>query len=58
MQNSGENQGYENKPVYWFVILDSARERNDFETAAEAERQLDRLGVKVTFRRPRQEAIP
>ena len=37
-------------PVYWFVVLDTAKGRHDFELAAEAQRQLRRLGVRVTFR--------
>ena len=36
-------------PTYWFAILDRARERNDYEKAAEAIRQLRRHGVNVTF---------
>jgi hypothetical protein len=33
----------------WFAVLESARLKNDFERAAEATRQLRRLGVKVQF---------
>jgi hypothetical protein len=36
-------------PAAWFAVLDAARRRNDFERAAEAKRQLERLGVKVQF---------
>ena len=39
-------------PTYWFVILEIARERGDFKRAAEAQRQLRRLGVRVTYGRP------
>jgi hypothetical protein len=32
-------------PVYWFVKLETAVEKGDFEAAAEAQRELRRLGV-------------
>lgn len=37
--------------VFWFVVLDKAREQFDFERAAEAVRELRRLGVIVRFQR-------
>jgi hypothetical protein len=40
-------------PVAWFAVLERARETEDFEAAAEAVQQLERLGVKVKFRKPR-----
>ncbi len=40
-------------PAYWFCLLESARERGDSEAAAHARRELGRLGVRVTYRRPR-----
>lgn len=49
MSNS-QDRSYRDQPVYWFAILDSARERNDFSQAAEAKKQLERLGVRVTYR--------
>jgi hypothetical protein len=37
----------------WFAVLERAKLANDFERAAEAVRQLKRLGVEVKFiRRP------
>jgi hypothetical protein len=36
-------------PVYWFVRLEKSRERQDHERAAEAIRELRRLGVDVRF---------
>jgi len=36
-------------PVGWFVALERARERNDFEHAANAIRQLRRHGIKVEY---------
>ena len=41
-------------PVYWFVVLEAARSRGDFDTAANAKRELDRLGVRVSYRTARQ----
>jgi hypothetical protein len=43
-----------NSPVAWFAVLDRARERGDFERAAEAVRELRRLGVFVTYERPQE----
>jgi len=37
--------------IGWFFQLELARERHDFERAAEAQRQLERLGVIVKYRR-------
>jgi hypothetical protein len=42
----------ENLPVFWFVYLERAVERGDHEAAAEAQRQLARLGVRVRYGRP------
>ena len=36
-------------PVYWFLILERAAERGDFEAAAQAQKELERLGVTVRF---------
>jgi hypothetical protein len=40
-------------PTYWFVVLEAARQRGAFEQAAEAKRELERLGVRVVFSKPR-----
>lgn len=40
----------EDYPVAWFVVLERARRTNNFELAARARRELERLGVKVTYR--------
>jgi hypothetical protein len=37
------------EPTYWFAILEIARERGDFQQAADAKRELRRLGVCVTY---------
>jgi hypothetical protein len=40
---------YRESPVYWFVRLEKSRERQDHEQAAQAIRELRRLGVDVRF---------
>jgi hypothetical protein len=43
-------------PVYWFAALERAIEAGDWQAAAEAQRELERLGVTVQYRpRDRQE---
>jgi hypothetical protein len=49
-------RNYQDEPTYWFAILEIAREKGQFEQAAEAQRQLERLGVKVSYQRPRKVA--
>jgi hypothetical protein len=39
------------RPIYWLVLLEQARERRDPRAAAQARRELARLGVRVTYRR-------
>lgn len=39
-------------PVYWFAKLDKAVTEGDHEAAAEAQRELRRLGVRVNYGRP------
>jgi hypothetical protein len=39
-------------PLWWFVRLEGAVERGDHESAAEAQRELARLGVRVYYGRP------
>lgn len=41
-----------NFPGYWFAQLEDALNRGDFDCAAEAGRELRRLGVVVTYPRP------
>jgi hypothetical protein len=42
----------EDEAVNWFLTLEIAADRGDFEGAAEAQRELDRLGWRVQ-RKPR-----
>ena len=41
----------DDSPSVWFMRLERAKNLNDFEAAAEAVRQLRRLGVTVKFDR-------
>jgi hypothetical protein len=41
---------YRNSPVAWFCLMEKSREQGDFERAARAKRELERLGVHVTYR--------
>ncbi len=43
----------EDCPTAWFAELELARERDDYARAACAMRELERLGVRVKFVRPR-----
>jgi hypothetical protein len=40
-------------PLYWFARLEKAVEQGDHQAAAEAQRNLARLGVRVSYGRPR-----
>jgi hypothetical protein len=40
-------------PLWWFARLEAAVERGDHAAAAEAQCQLERLGVSVRYGRPR-----
>jgi hypothetical protein len=39
-------------PLYWFALLDKAVEQGDHQAAAEAQRELARLGIRVNYGRP------
>jgi hypothetical protein len=43
------------EPVYWFVVLEQAMSKGELQTAAVAQRELNRLGVTVKYQRKRQE---
>jgi hypothetical protein len=49
----GDGRRPEDSPAVWFVVLERARRTNDFELAAHARRELERLGVKVTYKSAR-----
>jgi hypothetical protein len=52
-EDQDQDETFENEPIYWFAVLDGAVERGDHATAADAQRELARLGVKVAYGRPR-----
>jgi hypothetical protein len=51
--NTTESTEYTDQPIYWFALLDRAVERGDHAAAAEAQRELERLGVRVAYGLPR-----
>jgi hypothetical protein len=53
-QNDAIESKAKRQPVYWFVRLELATAAGDMEAAADAVRELRRLGIDVTYRcRPR-----
>ena len=50
MSTSSSPQSALDWPVYWFAALERAVETGDWVSAAEAQRQLERLGVTVNYR--------
>lgn len=44
---------FEESPIAWFSELLLAKDRGDFQRAVEAQRELERLGWTVRFRKPR-----
>jgi len=55
-QSQDRSRDYRDYPVAWFVVLEQARRANDFATAANAQRELERLGVRVKYLPKRKEA--
>lgn len=51
MSHASQPEAYH--PVYWFVILQRAVEDHNFTAAAEAQRELEKLGVRVQYGRHR-----
>ena len=51
-----KNSASYNKPVAWFFVLERARQTHDFELAARAKRELERLGVTVKYRKTARQA--
>lgn len=49
-KRSSENK-YTDSPVAWFVVLEQARQDSNFQLAAKATQELDRLGVIVKYKR-------
>ena len=42
-------------PAVWLLLLERGRQTGDFALAAQAKRELARLGVHVTYRKPKKE---
>lgn len=38
-------------PVYWFVLMELSRDHGDFLQAAQAQSELERLGISVAYER-------
>jgi hypothetical protein len=49
---NNDPRDHRDEPTYWFAVLEIAREQCDFERAADAKRQLRRLGVCVSYEKP------
>jgi hypothetical protein len=47
-------EDFRDEPLYWFLLLDRAVEEGDHAAAAAAQRELEQLGVRVRYGRPRQ----
>jgi hypothetical protein len=56
MSQQEKDRPPEDSPVAWFAMLERARQTDDFEQATLARRELERLGVKVTYVRRRKGA--
>lgn len=52
MQVTPTDPEVRDSPIYWFFLLTTAKDKHLFEQAAEAQRQLERLGVRVRYTRP------
>jgi hypothetical protein len=52
-QTTAELTRPEESPIAWFGEMLLAADRGDFQRAAEAQRELTRLGWIVNFRKPR-----
>jgi hypothetical protein len=42
---------YKESPIVWFFVLEEALERGNFERAANAQKELRRLGIDVGYTR-------
>lgn len=53
MQNAAQkkvNDEIKNSPIAWFYVLEDARREGDFERAAQAQRELRRLGIEIRYK--------
>ena len=49
-QTSPKHAEWRESPTAWFAALEAAMNRGDLTAAAEAQRELSRLGVAVVYR--------
>jgi hypothetical protein len=56
-QSTAERRPPTEAPIYWFAKLEFALEDGDLQAAAEAQRELARLGVRVQYGRPDRKAV-
>ena len=47
------NKSERNDPIVWMLLLERGRRTGDFELAAHAKAELERLGIRISYRRPR-----
>jgi hypothetical protein len=52
------NENDRDDPLVWLLLLERGRQTGDFDIAARAKRELERLGVFVTYRRPNEREKP
>lgn len=52
-ESESEHPDVRRQPVYWFTLLELAVERGDHAAAADAQRELARLGIEVRYGRRR-----
>ena len=57
MDSVADERRPEECPTAWFAVLEDAWQKRDLERAAQAERQLLRLGVRVRFGKHRRLTI-
>jgi len=50
-QQATQPVDYNESPVAWFCVLEQALERGNFERAANAQKELRRLGIEVRYTR-------
>lgn len=43
----------QNDPAIWLLLWDRGRRTGNFNLAARAKRELERLGLRVSYRRPK-----
>jgi hypothetical protein len=57
MKNPTDNTPRPDDPLPWLLTLEMARQRGDFAQADAAKRELERLGVRVTYTPAKRKAV-